>query len=102
MLFNSFAYLLFFPVVALVYYLIPWQKVRNIFLLLASYYFYMSWDPRFILLMLGCTVITYLDALFIDFSRKEDQENVAQEQRRTGKATLYTTVTIIFTLSVVA
>ena len=102
MLFNSFAYLLFFPVVALVYYLIPWQKVRNIFLLLASYYFYMSWDPRFILLMLGCTVITYLDALFIDISRKEDQENVAQEQRRTGKATLYTTVTIIFTLSVVA
>ena len=102
MLFNSFAYLLFFPVVALVYYLVPWQKVRNIFLLLASYYFYMSWNPRFILLMLGCTVITYLDALFIDFSRKEDQENVAQEQRRTGKATLYTTVTIIFTLSVVA
>ena len=102
MLFNSLSYLIFFPAVALAYYLIPWQKVRNFLLLGASYYFYMCWDPRFILLMLGCTVITYLDALFIDISRTEDKIGISRNERRTGRAKLYTTVTIIFTLSVVA
>ena len=102
MLFNSLSYLLFFPAIALVYFLLPWQKARNAVLLLGSYYFYMCWDPRFILLMLGCTVITYLDALFIDISRREEAAGTEKAQRRTGRATLYTTVTIIFTLSVVA
>ena len=102
MLFNSLSYLIFFPAIALAYFLIPWQKVRNILLLVGSYYFYMCWDPRFILLMLGCTVITYLDALFIDISRREDAENVEKEKRRTGQAKLYTVVTIVFTLAVVA
>ena len=102
MLFNSLSYLIFFPAIALAYFLIPWQKVRNALLLIGSYYFYMCWDPRFILLMLGCTLVTYLDGLFIDISRREDKEGVAPEKRRTGRATLYTTVTIIFTLSVVA
>lgn len=102
MLFNSLSYLIFFPAIALAYFLIPWQKVRNLLLLIGSYYFYMCWDPRFILLMLGCTLVTYLDALFIDISRREDTAGVALKKRRTGRATLYTTVTIIFTLSVVA
>ena len=102
MMFNSLSYLVFFPAIVLAYYVIPWQKARNFLLLAGSYYFYMCWDPRFILLMLGCTVITYLDALFIDISRKEERENVAKERRRTGRAALYNTVTIVFTLSVVA
>ncbi|MBR4539977.1 MAG: MBOAT family protein [Clostridia bacterium] len=102
MLFNSLSYLIFFPAIAIVYFLIPWQKARNFLLLAGSYYFYMCWDPRFILLMLGCTLITYLDALFIDICRREEKAGVSPEKRRTGRATLYTTVTIIFTLSIVA
>lgn len=47
MLFNSFAFLVFFPLVCTLYFLIPVNKWRNIFLLLASYYFYMiSRFPR--------------------------------------------------------
>ena len=72
MLFNSLSYLIFFPCVVFLYYITPWQKVRNILLLIASYYFYMCWDPRFILLMLGFTVITYFDAIFIDIAKKEE------------------------------
>ncbi len=102
MLFNSLSYLIFFPAVALVYFLIPWQKARNGLLLIASYYFYMCWDPRFIVLIVGCTVITYLDALFINQSKKEDADGVPKEQRRTGRTKLYTTITIVFTLAVVA
>lgn len=102
MLFNSLSYLIFFPIVVFAYYLVPWQRVRNLLLLVASYYFYMSWDPRFIFLMLGCTVITYLCGIFVHISRRETEEGVEKEKRRTGVATLYTTVTLLFTLMVLA
>ncbi len=58
MLFNSFAYLLFFPLVCIAYYLIP-HKYRWLFLLIASYYFYMNWQPIYALLILTSTVVTY-------------------------------------------
>ncbi|MBR2759590.1 MAG: MBOAT family protein [Solobacterium sp.] len=102
MLFNSLSYLIFFPCVVFLYYITPWQKVRNLLLLAASYYFYMCWDPRFILLMLGCTVITYFDAIFIDIAKREEAAHVEQEKRHTGKATLYITVTLVFMFSVLA
>lgn len=62
MLFNSFEFLIFFPIVALVYYLIP-QKGRHIWLLVASYYFYMCWNAAFALLILTSTVLTYICGL---------------------------------------
>lgn len=63
MLFNSFAFLFFFPVVCIIYYLLPTLKLRNIFLLIASYYFYMNWEPVYALLLLASTSITYFAAL---------------------------------------
>ena len=66
MLFNSLDFLLFFPVVCLVYYVIPSLRWRNLFLLFASYYFYMNWEPVYALLLLASTVITYLASLGID------------------------------------
>lgn len=59
MLFNSLDFLLFFPVVTLICFLLP-QSFRHIWLLLASYYFYMSWSPRYALLMLFSTAVTWL------------------------------------------
>ena len=102
MLFNSLSYLIFFPAITLAYFAIPNLRLRNLVLLAGSYYFYMCWDARFIVLMLGCTGITYLDALFIDISRRETEKKVPKEKRRTGRMTLYTAVTIVFTLAVVA
>lgn len=63
MLFNSFAFLLFFPIVCIVYYALPTLKLRNFFLLVASYYFYMNWEPVYALLLVASTGITYLAAL---------------------------------------
>lgn len=63
MLFNSFAFLLFFPIVCIVYYALPTLKLRNLFLLVASYYFYMNWEPVYALLLVASTGITYLAAL---------------------------------------
>ena len=66
MLFNSLAFLLFFPVTVLIYFLIPNLKARNFFLLVASYYFYMNWNPRYALLIAGVTGVTYAGSLLLE------------------------------------
>lgn len=65
MLFNSISFILFFPTVCICYFAIPSRhiKVRNLLLLLSSYFFYMNWQPAYALLLLTSTVITYLAAL---------------------------------------
>ena len=67
MLFNSIAFLLFFPIVCLIYFCIPASQVkaRNLLLLVASYYFYMNWQPAYAMLLLTSTIVTYLAALGI-------------------------------------
>ena len=72
MLFNSLHFLIFFPVVCLVYFAIP-KKVKWVWLLGASYYFYMCWNPKYALLMFTSTFITWLSGYFIDkFNRVEN------------------------------
>lgn len=66
MLFNSFAFLIFFPIVCVLYYALPTLRLRNLFLLAASYYFYMNWEPTYALLLLTSTVITYAAARITD------------------------------------
>jgi D-alanyl-lipoteichoic acid acyltransferase DltB (MBOAT superfamily) len=64
MLFNSLHFLLFFPVVCLLYWVLP-QKFRNGLLLLAGYYFYISYKPIFAVLLLFSTVTTWLSGIYI-------------------------------------
>ena len=64
MLFNSFSFLIFLPIVLIVFYILP-TRVRYIWLLLTSYYFYMCWNPKYVVLLLSSTLITYLCGLFI-------------------------------------
>ena len=59
MIFNSFDFLIFFPVVVFLYFVIP-EKIRPFWLLLASYYFYMSWNPWYGLLIGLITTVTYI------------------------------------------
>lgn len=65
MLFNSLKFLIFFPIVTLVYFLIP-QRVKYLWLLCASYYFYMCWNPEYAILIAVSTVITWLSGIFIE------------------------------------
>ncbi|MBQ9212778.1 MAG: MBOAT family protein [Bacteroidales bacterium] len=65
MLFNSLEFLLFFPVVCIGYFTINGNKWRNLWLLAASYYFYMCWEPVYALLLLTSTAITYFSAFLI-------------------------------------
>lgn len=69
MLFNSISFLIFFPVVILLYFIIP-HRFRYIWLLAASYYFCMAWNPVYALLMLTSTFITYTSGILIDKANK--------------------------------
>lgn len=61
MLFNSIEFLLFLPVVFILYWFVINKNVRlqNAFLVLASYVFYGWWDWRFLLLIFLSTVVDY-------------------------------------------
>ena len=65
MLFNSFNFLIFFPLIVVFYYVLP-HKMRWFFLLVASYFFYMNWEPIYALLIYLSTLITYLCSYQID------------------------------------
>lgn len=65
MLFNSLNFLIFFPIVLFIYYIVP-KKMKQFWLLAASYYFYMCWNAKYIVLMLFSTIITYVSGLIIE------------------------------------
>src|SRR5438067_5991620 len=65
MLFNSFQYWIFFVIVAALFYSVPF-RIGKLVLLLASYVFYMWWDPRFIVLILTSTVVDYFLGIWLE------------------------------------
>lgn len=69
MLFNSLNFLIFFPIVVMIYFIIP-RKIRYIWLLVASYYFYMCWNAKYALLIGVSTLITYLSGLLLGVCKK--------------------------------
>lgn len=71
MLFNSIDFLFFFPIVVVMLFVIP-QKLRGIWLLVASYYFYMSWNPKYALLMAFSTFVTWISGLLMEKCKKGD------------------------------
>lgn len=60
MLFNSIEYLIFLPIVFIVYWLLKSNyKYQNILLLISSYVFYGWWDYRFLSLIIFSSFIDY-------------------------------------------
>lgn len=80
MLFNSIDFLLFFPIVTTVYFILP-KKIRHIWLLLSSYYFYMSWGRKQGILLLGVTFLTYLAGIWIERTEQSGTEGTTEEKR---------------------
>jgi len=64
MLFNSLEFLVFFPIVVAFYFLLP-DRFRWILLLIASYYFYMCWNYKYVVLLLFTTIVCYVCAIWI-------------------------------------
>ena len=69
MLFNSLGFAVFLPIVFVIYWLLP-HKYRWFLLLVSSYYFYMSWNPNYIVLILSATIVSYLAGRLLEISSK--------------------------------
>lgn len=68
MIFNSFNFIVLFPLIFLLYYAIPakYGKIRNMYLLLVSYLLYLQWKPVYALILVGVTAVTYYSALLVE------------------------------------
>ncbi|MDP6668229.1 MAG: MBOAT family protein, partial [Dehalococcoidia bacterium] len=68
MLFNSLVFLVFAPTVLLIYFAAK-GRIRLLFLLAASYFFYGWWDWRFLSLILASTIIDYFIGRWLESAR---------------------------------
>jgi alginate O-acetyltransferase complex protein AlgI len=68
MLFNSIDFIIFFPLVFLIFWIIPKDKnqARNAWILVSSYVFYGWWDPRFLALVAFSSILDFLIANAIE------------------------------------
>ncbi len=73
MLFNTLEFIIFWIIVILIYYIIPQNRLRNIFLLIASYYFYACWNLAFLGILLFETTLSYIAPKF--FSEDKSKKN---------------------------
>lgn len=75
MLFNSFAFAVFLPIVFILYYILP-HKYRWVLLLIASYYFYMSWNVKYVVLILFTTISSYSAAILMEKYNNKKSQNL--------------------------
>ena len=94
MVFNSFEFLIFFPIVLVLYYLLP-ERPRWIMLLAASYYFYMSWNADLIFLILFTTAVSYVSAILIEKERKKHPD-----KPKSASAKFWLILTLVVSLGV--
>lgn len=66
MLFNSFAFLLFLPIVFALHWYGRGMRWQNTVVILASFFFYGWWDWRFLLLMIATCIANYYIGLRIE------------------------------------
>lgn len=71
MLFNSLEFALFFPVVTILFFLLP-HRFRWMLLLAASCFFYMFFKPVYILILVFTIVIDYFAGIWI--ARQQDKK----------------------------
>jgi D-alanyl-lipoteichoic acid acyltransferase DltB (MBOAT superfamily) len=75
MLFNSIEFAFFLPVVFILYWLLGKNlKLQNLLLLGASYFFYASWDVRFLFLLIFSTLLDYFTGIMISESETRSRK----------------------------
>jgi len=65
MLFNSLSFAFFLPIVFILYWVLP-HRFRWVILFISSYYFYMSWNVKYVVLILTTTFVSYTTAILIE------------------------------------
>ncbi len=87
MLFHRLDFFLFFLVVFIVYAVLR-RKAQNVWLLIASYYFYAAWDWRFLGLLLLSTLVDFLVGWALGSQR--------------GRAKVWLAISVIVNLGILA
>lgn len=96
MLFNSVDFLIFFPLVTLIYFIIP-HKIRYLWLLVCSYYFYMCWNAQYALLLFASTFVTWASGLGIAHAaRKEADDPTRQRSKGIVAISLILNLSLLF------
>ncbi len=70
MTFNSWEFLLFYPIVTLLYFVLP-KRTKWIMLLIASYFFYMCYQAELVFLIAGTTLVSWVASVIIEKSEKK-------------------------------
>lgn len=76
MIFNSIDFLIFFPIVTLLYFIMP-KKLRYFWLLVASYYFYMCWNAKYATILLFSTLSTWAAGWLVAACKKKVWKKVS-------------------------
>jgi alginate O-acetyltransferase complex protein AlgI len=71
MLFNSLEFLIFLPIVVALYFALP-HRYRWVLLLMASYYFYMCWNYKYVVLIFITTSVNYICGIGIGHFKRKD------------------------------
>ena len=87
MTFNSWEFLLFYPIVLLLYFILP-KKLKWPMLLVASYFFYMCYQAELVFLIFGTTLISWVAS------------NIIERTTRSGVRKFWLTITLIVCLGV--
>lgn len=75
MLFNSLSFAIFLPIVFILYWAVP-HKFRWIVLFISSYYFYMCWNVKYVLLILFTTFISYACAIGLEKAEEKKKKKI--------------------------
>ena len=87
MTFNSWEFLIFYPIVAILYFVLP-KKLKWPMLLIASYYFYMFYQAELVFLIVATTLISWIAS------------NIIERTERKGLKKLMLALTLIVCLGV--
>ena len=72
------------------------MKIRNYLLLIASYFFYACWNPKFIILLFTTTLITYISGIVLENVKSRKYE--LNEERK--KKNVVVAVSFIINLGI--
>ncbi len=76
MTFNSWEFILFYPIVLLLYFVLP-KRFKMPMLLLASYFFYMYYQPVLAVLIFGTTLVSWLASRYMEKTESSAKRKLA-------------------------
>lgn len=77
MFFNSIDFAVFFPIVFTIYWLLSKNlTLRNVFILIASYFFYGCWNWKFLMLIITSSIVDYIIGRYIMKSTSKSKKKV--------------------------